>query len=438
MGQKAVKGGSRAGMSKPLVTYAREGDIALIGLNRPEKRNAISDAMIEALAEAIERASGEAKAGVIHGAGEHFCAGLDLAEHITKTPIEGIHGSRRWHAVFDRLQRGTIPFVAALTGAVVGGGLELAASTHIRVADTTAFFALPEGQRGIFVGGSGSVKVARLMSVARMTDLMLTGRALSAEEGERCNLVQYVVEAGTALTKAKELAAARRRQCGPVQLRHHQCAAAHPGHGPGRRPLRRIVDRLLHPDQPRGDRAPQGLSRQARGKGCRAARYGEPAVTRYEKIALLPPASPDAVDFGPLTGLAGFMLRLAQLQLFESFFRDFGAQGITPGQIGILVAIDRNPGVRQGVLADALHIKWSNMAKIVRLFESQGLVERRVPESDRRAVELHLTEKGRIAVDETVPQLTVSDRGATTALTARERDTLLRLLAKLARPAGAR
>ena len=161
-------------------------------------------------------------------------------------------------------------------------------------------------------------------------------------------------------------------------------------------------------------------------------------MTRYEKIALLPPASPDAVDFGPLTGLAGFMLRLAQLQLFESFFRDFGAQGITPGQIGILVAIERNPGVRQGVLADALHIKWSNMAKIVRLFESQGLVERRVPESDRRAVELHLTEKGRIAVDETVPQLTVSDRGATTALTARERDTLLRLLAKLARPAGAR
>ena len=193
-------------MSKPLVTYALEGDIALIALNRPEKRNAVSDAMVEALAVAVERASGEAKAGIIHGAGEHFCAGLDLAEHITKTPIQGIHGSRRWHAVFDQIQRGTIPFVAALTGAVVGGGLELAASTHIRVADTTAFFALPEGQRGIFVGGSGSVKVARLMGVARMTDLMLTGRILSAEEGERCNLAQYIVEAGTALSRAQELA----------------------------------------------------------------------------------------------------------------------------------------------------------------------------------------------------------------------------------------
>jgi enoyl-CoA hydratase/carnithine racemase len=68
---------------------------------------------------------------------------------------------------------------------VVGGGLELAAATHLRVADATAFFALPEGQRGIFVGGGGSVRAARLMGVARMTDMMLTGRVASAEEAER-------------------------------------------------------------------------------------------------------------------------------------------------------------------------------------------------------------------------------------------------------------
>jgi enoyl-CoA hydratase/carnithine racemase len=193
-------------MSKPYVVYAREGDIALIGLDRPDKRNAISDAVVEALAAAVERATGEARAAVIHGVGDHFCAGLDLAEHVNKSPIDGIHGSRRWHEVFDRIQRGAIPFVAALHGAVVGGGLELAAAAHIRVADTTAFFALPEGQRGIFVGGGGSVRVARLMTAARMADLMLTGRVLDAHEGERCNLVQYVVPAGMALTKAKELA----------------------------------------------------------------------------------------------------------------------------------------------------------------------------------------------------------------------------------------
>ena len=111
-------------------------------------------------------------------------------------------------------------------------------------------------------------------------------------------------------------------------------------------------------------------------------------MTRYEGIRLALPASGTAsgqhaavaeIAFGPLTELAGFMLRLAQLEIFASFFRDFGASGITPGQIGILVAISRNPGARQGVLADALHIKWSNMAKIVRLLEDQKLVERRVP-----------------------------------------------------------
>ena len=163
-------------------------------------------------------------------------------------------------------------------------------------------------------------------------------------------------------------------------------------------------------------------------------------MTRFEDIRLALPASGTAsgehaaiaeIAFGPLTELAGFMLRLAQLEIFDSFFRDFGASGITPGQIGILVAISRNPGARQGVLADALHIKWSNMAKIVRLLEDLKLVERRVPASDRRAVELHLTERGQTVVEQMAPQLAVSDRSATTALTQRERETLLRLLAKL-------
>jgi len=189
------------------VTYEVEGDVALIGLNRPKKRNAISDRFIEALAQTIQKAEQEAKAGVIFGHGDHFCAGLDLAEHVKKSPIEGIRGSRRWHAIFATIEYGTIPWVSALHGAVVGGGLELAVSTHIRVAEKRAFFALPEGQRGIFVGGGGSVRAARLMGVARMTDMMMTGRVASAAEAERWNLVQYVVDDGQSLAKAKELAA---------------------------------------------------------------------------------------------------------------------------------------------------------------------------------------------------------------------------------------
>jgi (methylthio)acryloyl-CoA hydratase len=188
------------------LTYELRGDVAVLGLNRPEKRNAISDAFIEEFAQVIRRAEAEAKAGVIHGHGPHFCAGLDLAEHVKKTPFEGVHGSRRWHEVFGWLHRGKLPWFAALHGAVVGGGLELASSTQVRVADSTAFFALPEGQRGIFVGGGASVRSARLMGVARMTDMMLTGRSIDVDTAERWNIVQYVVEEGRALDVAIDLA----------------------------------------------------------------------------------------------------------------------------------------------------------------------------------------------------------------------------------------
>ena len=189
-----------------LLTYAVEQEIALIGLDRPKKRNAINDALVESLHAAVKRAGQEAKAAVIFGHGEHFSAGLDLAEHIERTPLEGVHHSRKWHAIFDDIERGAIPFVAALHGAVVGGGLELAAAAHLRVADATAFFALPEGRRGIFVGGGGSVRIARLMSATRMADLMLTGRVLSAAEAERLNLVHYLTGAGDAVAQAKALA----------------------------------------------------------------------------------------------------------------------------------------------------------------------------------------------------------------------------------------
>jgi enoyl-CoA hydratase/carnithine racemase len=188
------------------LTYALDGPVALIGLNRAAKRNAISDALIAGLDAAVARAQAEAKAAVIFGHGDHFSAGLDLSEHVARSPVENLHHSRGWHAVFDRIERGSVPFVAALQGAVVGGGMELAASAHIRVADETAFFALPEGSRGIFVGGGASVRVARLIGAARMADMMLTGRVLAAAEAERANFAQYLTPPGGALAKATELA----------------------------------------------------------------------------------------------------------------------------------------------------------------------------------------------------------------------------------------
>ena len=188
------------------LTYELDGPLAVIGLNRPAKRNALSDLLISELQAAVLRAGREARVGVLHGHGEHFSAGLDLAEQLDRSPLESLANSRLWHRVFDDIERGPIPFVAALQGGAIGGGFELAAAVHIRVAEASAFFALPEGQRGLFVGGGGAVRIARLMTATRMTDMMLTGRTLTAAEGERLNLVHYLVAEGQALAEAKRIA----------------------------------------------------------------------------------------------------------------------------------------------------------------------------------------------------------------------------------------
>ena len=114
--------------------------------------------------------------------------------------------SRSWHQCFEKIEFGPLPVVAVLRGAVVGGGLELAAAAHVRVAERSAFYALPEGQRGIFVGGGGSVRVPRLIGVSRMADMMLTGRVYSAHEGAALGFSQYLVDDDAGYAKGLELA----------------------------------------------------------------------------------------------------------------------------------------------------------------------------------------------------------------------------------------
>jgi (methylthio)acryloyl-CoA hydratase len=186
--------------------YGDKKQVALITLTRGAKRNAISDALVLALKRTFEELPSHVGAVVLDGEGEHFCAGLDLSEIKDRNVVEGVHHSRMWHNAFESIQFGKVPVIAALHGAVVGGGLELASACHVRVADATTFYALPEGSRGIFVGGAGSVRIPRLIGVARMTDMMLTGRVYNAQDGERLGFAQYLVDAGGANTKAKEIA----------------------------------------------------------------------------------------------------------------------------------------------------------------------------------------------------------------------------------------
>ena len=195
----------------PLIDLQHEGGIALVRLNRADKRNAINDALLAELEDCFARRLDGAQAVILHGDGAHFCAGLDLVELMAKRSPDvmvGMRRSRQWHRAFELIQFGELPVVSVLKGGVIGGGLELAASTHVRVCEASAFFQLPEGQRGIFLGGSGSVRIPRIIGAGRVVEMMLTGRRLDAAQALQLGLAHYVVDDGQGLAKARELAQA--------------------------------------------------------------------------------------------------------------------------------------------------------------------------------------------------------------------------------------
>jgi enoyl-CoA hydratase/carnithine racemase len=184
----------------------RRDAIAVLFLARAQKRNAIDDATVGGIEAFFSALPDGIKAVVLAGEGEHFCAGLDLGELTERNIAQGVAHSRSWHRAFERIEFGQVPVIAVLHGAVVGGGLEIAAACHIRVAESSAYYALPEGSRGIFVGGGGSVRLPRLIGTARMMDMMLTGRIYDADEGQAIGISHYRVAPGAGLAKGLELA----------------------------------------------------------------------------------------------------------------------------------------------------------------------------------------------------------------------------------------
>lgn len=188
------------------LTVRQDGPVAYLAFDRPAKRNAVNDAVIEALSAYFSDIPAGVKVVVLSGNGGHFSAGLDLSEQVQREPLEVMRHSRNWHGVMHRIQFGGVPVVAALSGAVMGGGLEIAAACHVRVAEEGTKFRMPEGQRGIFVGGGGSVRIGAIIGADRLTEMMLTGRTYTAEEGLRLGLAHHLAPAGEALAKASELA----------------------------------------------------------------------------------------------------------------------------------------------------------------------------------------------------------------------------------------
>lgn len=193
-------------MSDPILKIEIVDKIATLTMNRPDKRNAMCEELLMALDAFFSAPPKEVRVVILTGTAGHFCSGLDLSEHVHRSAEENLYHSRHWHAVMEKIQFGGLAVVSAIFGAAIGGGLELASSTHVRIAEDSTIFQLPEGRRGIFVGGGATARVGRLLGPDRMTEMMLTGRKYNAAEGLALGLTHYAVGEGEALPLAQQLA----------------------------------------------------------------------------------------------------------------------------------------------------------------------------------------------------------------------------------------
>ena len=189
-----------------LVVVERDAPIAVVRLNRPEARNALSDALMDELVAALTEldADGEVRCIVLAGDERAFAAGADIAELAAATAVELYQAPRvaRWDAI-RKLQT---PLVAAVSGWCLGGGCELAMTCDLIVASDTARFGQPETGLGIIPGAGGTQRLARAVGKALAMDMVLTGRILTAHEALAAGLVARVVAREAWLDEAVRVA----------------------------------------------------------------------------------------------------------------------------------------------------------------------------------------------------------------------------------------
>ncbi|SAL06030.1 short chain enoyl-CoA hydratase [Caballeronia calidae] len=185
------------------------GPYALVTLNRPEALNALQFAMIEALADALDRvANSDARALIVTGAGlKSFCAGADIKELMDRDLMSQRRGAQLGQRTFAKLAALPIPSVAVLHGYAFGGGLELAMACTFRIATEKARMGLPEIKLGLIPGYGGTQRLPRLIGEARANEMVMSGRTIDATEAERWGLVNRIVQAGDPVELGKSFMA---------------------------------------------------------------------------------------------------------------------------------------------------------------------------------------------------------------------------------------
>jgi enoyl-CoA hydratase/carnithine racemase len=194
-------------VSGTLVEVRLEGEVCVLSLSRPEKLNALSTAVEEALGDALEQ-PGVRDSGclVLTGSGRAFSAGADISEFADRDPEAIARYYRGSGGVYERVAALPQPTISAIHGYCLGGGLELALATDFRIADETAVFGFPEVSIGILPSSGGTMRAARLLGPARAKQLILLGGRLAAGDALAAGLVTELVAGGGALGRALELA----------------------------------------------------------------------------------------------------------------------------------------------------------------------------------------------------------------------------------------
>jgi len=188
----------------------KEYRVGILEINRPEQLNSLNKSVIEALSLQLDKLKNNKKIRsiIIKGSGQRaFVAGADIKEFKDFTKEEAFNLSKTGkEQLFDKIANFNKPIIACLNGYALGGGLELALSSHIRVASRTAKLGLPECSLGLIPGYGGTQRLARIIGTGRSMEMILTARMISADEAEKIGLVNYVVSNEDLLLKCLQIA----------------------------------------------------------------------------------------------------------------------------------------------------------------------------------------------------------------------------------------
>lgn len=196
-------------MSYANIVVQNENRITTITVNRPEKLNALNQATIDELGQAITTCQSDAETAVVilTGAGEKaFVAGADISAFSTLSAEQGSALSQQGHTVFNMFENSAKPVIAAINGFALGGGCELAMACHIRVASETAKFGQPEVKLGLIPGYGGTQRLVHLVGKPKAIELLITADNLNATDALQWGLVNHVVPAAELMNKCKEIA----------------------------------------------------------------------------------------------------------------------------------------------------------------------------------------------------------------------------------------